>query len=157
MKLLNAGTEIADLKLLDSKGQEVNIRDITRSLTLLYFYPKAMTPGCTTQACLIRDGKDLLLEHNLDVYGISCDPPARLEKFIHRDNLNFPLLSDPDHQICSYFGAWGPKKLCGREYEGIYRVSFLVKNNRILANFPGVKPKEHLDLILAWLADHPQG
>ncbi len=154
MELLKVGSELENLSLLDSTGKEVKLLDITKSLTLLYFYPKAMTPGCTTQACCLRDGIKTIEEHRLKIYGISCDAPAKLQKFIARDNLNFPLLSDADHKVCTYFGAWGPKKLAGRDYEGIYRVSFLIQDGKVLANFPKVKPMEHLDMIIKWIDEH---
>lgn len=156
MELLAVNTEIQDFSLFNKDNQEVKLLDITSGLTLLYFYPKAMTPGCTNQACDIRDRHQELSKLGITVYGISCDSPERLQKFITKENLNFTLLSDPEHKLCSYFGAWGPKKLAGREYEGIYRVSFLIKNHKILANFPKVKPKEHVEMILTWMTSNKQ-
>ena len=91
---------------------------------LVYFYPKALTPGCTTQACGLRDSKSELDELGLVVLGISPDTPKKLAQFIEKKALNFTLLSDPDHKIAEKFGVWGEKKFMGKTYDGIHRISF---------------------------------
>lgn len=154
MALLNIGDNVPDLNLLDQSGNSVSLKEITKNLTLIYFYPKAMTSGCTTQACGIRDGESELKSKNISVYGVSPDAPKKLQKFIERDNLNFTLLADENHEACEQFGVWGLKKMCDKEYYGVNRISFLAKDNKIVAVFPKVKPKEHLDMILKYVEEH---
>ncbi len=151
MALLQTGETISDFTLLDQDGNGHSLAELSQKLILLYFYPKVMTPGCTTQACLIRDTQTEISKRGLTVIGISCDAPARLKKFQEKEQLNFMLLSDPDHSVCSYFGVWGKKKMAGREYEGIHRSSFLICDGRILASFPKISPKTHLTEIFTWM------
>jgi peroxiredoxin Q/BCP len=155
MALLETGETVADFKLMDQEENEHSLSDLCEKLTLLYFYPRAMTPGCTTQACIIRDSSAEISKRGLTVIGISCDAPAKLKKFKEKEHLDFMLLSDPDHKVCSYFGVWGKKKMAGREYEGIYRSSFIIDKGRILASFPKVSPKTHLTEIFNWLDANP--
>ncbi|MDD6177733.1 MAG: thioredoxin-dependent thiol peroxidase [Ruminobacter sp.] len=151
MELIAPNSKVPELSLLNQDSKEVKLSDITKGLTLLYFYPKALTSGCTTQACGIRDGIEELKKRGITVYGISPDKPEKLQKFIEKENLNFTLLSDPENKVSQAFGAYGLKKMCGREYMGVYRVSFIAKDNKIVTNFPKVKPKEHLDMVLRYL------
>ncbi len=151
MDLLAPNMAVPQLTLLNQDSQEIQLADISKGLTLLYFYPKALTSGCTTQACALRDGIQELQDANLTVYGVSPDKPEKLKRFIEKENLNFTLLSDPEFEVAKAFGAYGLKKMCGHEYYGVYRVSFLLKDGVVLANFPKVKPKEHLDMILNYL------
>lgn len=113
-------------------GEVVNLSDFLGKKIVLYFYPKAMTPGCTTQACGIRDSRNDFTELNTVVLGVSPDAPARLQKFIERDELNFDLLSDENHQIAEQYGVWGLKKFMGREYDGIHRISFIIDEQGVL-------------------------
>ncbi len=116
---------------------------------VLYFYPKAMTPGCTTQACGIRDSKSEFEALNTVVLGISPDAPERLQKFIDRDNLNFDLLADEDHAIADAYGVWGLKKFMGREYDGIHRITFILNEKGVLKHVMSkVKTKSHHDDVL---------
>lgn len=110
MQTLQAGTPAPDVTLLDQDGKEVSIKDFKGKKVLFYFYPKAMTPGCTVQAQGLRDIKAELDAHNVVVLGVSIDPVKRLGKFIERDELNFTLLSDEDHSAADQFGVWGEKK-----------------------------------------------
>ncbi|MBQ8707673.1 MAG: thioredoxin-dependent thiol peroxidase [Succinivibrionaceae bacterium] len=151
MDMKKIGDRIAEFTLVDQNGQPQSLAGLCSGLTLLYFYPKAMTPGCTAQACSLRDARAELDQRGLKVVGISCDAPPRLKRFQEKENLNFTLLSDPDHTLCSFFGVWGPKKLAGREYEGVHRTSFLVQDGIVKAVFPKVKPKNHLDEIVKYL------
>ncbi len=151
MELLAVGQEIPDLILFNQNNEACQLTALCAGTTLLYFYPKAMTSGCTTQACALRDGMAQLQALNVKVYGISPDKPEKLSQFIAKENLNFSLLSDNELIAGKAFGAYGPKKMYGREYLGMYRVSFLVQDGKIIANFPKVKPKEHLAMILKWL------
>ena len=137
-KLMNQDEEIVDLKSF--KGQTV----------VLYFYPKAMTPGCTTQACGIRDSKKALAKANTVVFGISPDAPLKLKKFIEKEKLNFDLLSDPDHAVADMYGVWGLKKFMGKEYMGIKRITFIIDEEGNLKHImDNVKTKGHHDDVLS--------
>jgi len=117
---------------------------------VLYFYPKAMTPGCTTQACGLRDSKSKLTRAGIVVLGVSPDPVSRLEKFIQRDKLNFDLLSDEDHAVADKYGVWGLKKFMGREYMGINRRTFIIgQNGKLQHVMEKVNTKTHHDDVLA--------
>jgi len=119
---------------------------------LVYFYPKALTPGCTTQACGLRDSKSELDELGLVVLGISPDTPKKLAQFIEKKALNFTLLSDPDHKIAEKFGVWGEKKFMGKTYDGIHRISFLIdENGKIIHVFDKFKTTEHHQVIVDYL------
>lgn len=109
MNTLQAGTPAPAFSLLDQDGNTVSLNDFAGKKVLVYFYPKAMTPGCTVQAHGLRDSQQQLQDLNVVVLGISIDPVKRLGKFIERDNLNFTLLSDEDHAVAEQFGVWGEK------------------------------------------------
>ena len=141
--------------LPDQNGQTVSLKDFRGSKNVLvYFYPRAMTPGCTVQACGLRDVKAELEALDTVVLAISPDPVKRLHKFAERDGLNFTLLSDEDHAVADSYGAWGPKKFMGREFDGILRTSFLInKEGRLVHVIDKVKTKTHHDDVLALLKD----
>lgn len=142
--LKNQSGEIVSLK--DFKGQK-NV--------VLYFYPKASTPGCTTQACGLRDVMAEFDRLDTVVLGVSPDQPAALQRFIDKQNLNFDLLSDPDHAVADKYGAWGPKKFMGREYEGILRTSFLIdKQGKLRHILDKVKTKTHDQEVLAYVQEN---
>ena len=126
MKTLTAGTPAPAFTLLNQDNQPVSLADFKGKKVLAYFYPKAMTPGCTVQACGLRDSKAELDALNVVVLGISIDPVKRLPKFIERDNLNFTLLSDEDHAVALSYGAWGEKLVNGEVTEGIVRSTVVV-------------------------------
>lgn len=142
--------------LLNHRGEKVSLRDFRDKTNLvIYFYPKAMTPGCTVQACGIRDGSKDFKKLNTVVLGISPDPVARLKKFAERDQLNFDLLADEDHQVADKYGVWGPKKFMGREYDGIHRTTFIVgKDGRLKHIFDKVKTKTHHQDVQQWIQEH---
>jgi thioredoxin-dependent peroxiredoxin len=121
---LTPGNEAPDFTLLDAGGTEVSLGDFRGRKVLVYFYPKADTPGCTKQACGLRDALPDI--GDAAVVGISPDKPAALERFDTKYGLGFPLLSDPDHAVAEAFGVWGEKKNYGRTYMGIIRSAFLV-------------------------------
>lgn len=123
---LNVGDVAPDFTLLDQNGNQVSLHNFMGRNVVVYFYPKAMTPGCTVQACSLRDAEAELRDANIVVLGISADPVKSLKKFEDRDKLNFTLLSDPDHKVIEAYGSWGPKKFMGREFDGILRQSFLI-------------------------------
>jgi len=129
--------------LPDQHGRRVSLEDFAGRRVLIYFYPKADTPGCTTQARAVHDAKDDLDALDAEVVGISPDPVEDQRTFDEKYDLGFPLLSDPDHAIAEAYGAWGTKKLYGKEYDGVIRSSFLVdEQGRIAGAWPKVTPKE---------------
>ena len=142
--------------LKDQDGITVNLKDFKGvKNVVLYFYPKAKTPGCTVQACGIRDSKKAFDKIDTVVLGVSPDPVAKLKKFEENPRkeegaLNFTLLSDEDHSIADKYGAWGPKKFMGREYDGILRSTFIIgKDGRLKHIMAKVNTKTHHDDVLA--------
>lgn len=150
MKTLVEGDNAPLFTLKDENEQEIKLADfIGKKQVLVYFYPKAMTPGCTVQAQGLRDNKAALDALNTQVFGISPDEPKKLNKFCQRDELNFSLLSDPDHSVADAFGVWGLKKFMGREYDGIHRLSFLIGlDGKISHVFNKFKTKDHHQVVL---------
>lgn len=145
MQTVQAGQAAPTFSLLDQDGQSVSLSDFRdQSYVLLYFYPRAMTPGCTIQACALRDHQADYLEHKIKILGISPDPVSRLKKFQDKENLNFTLLADPDHAVAEKYGVWGPKKFMGRVSDGIHRISFLIDSQgQIQHVFAKVATKTH--------------
>lgn len=150
MKTLSIGDAAPLFSLKDEGEQLVNLADlIGKQQVLVYFYPKAMTPGCTVQAQGLRDIQAELKQLNTKVFGISPDEPKRLAKFCQRDELNFTLLSDVDHSVADAFGVWGLKKFMGKEYDGIHRLSFLIGlDGKISHVFNKFKTKTHHEVVL---------
>lgn len=152
MNTLQVGDTAPSFELLDENEKLVKLSDFigpAGKKVLVYFYPKAMTPGCTVQAQNLRDVKDALAENNTVVFGISPDEPKRLAKFCERDSLNFTLLSDVDHKVADDFGVWGLKKFMGKEYDGIHRLSFLIgTDGKISHVFNKFKTKDHHEVVL---------
>ena len=139
---------------LDQAGNKIKLSDFKGQKVVLYFYPKAMTPGCTTQACGIRDTEAEFKQANAVILGISPDAPERLQRFVDKQELNFTLLSDEDHSIADKYGVWGLKKFMGREFMGIHRVTFIIDEKGKLAHVMAkVKTKSHHDDVLAILND----
>ncbi|RJG49093.1 thioredoxin-dependent thiol peroxidase [Motilimonas pumila] len=152
MQTLVAGDKAPVFSLLNQNNETINLADLKGKKVLAYFYPKAMTPGCTTQACGLRDHQAQWQQHNLVVFGVSPDATKRLHKFIERDQLNFDLLSDEDHQIADAFGVWGRKKFMGKEYDGIHRISFLINEEGVIEHvFNKFKTKEHHQVVMDYL------
>ncbi|OHT86962.1 thioredoxin-dependent thiol peroxidase [Mycobacteroides saopaulense] len=125
-KRLEVGDKAPAFTLLDADGEKVSLSSYKGRKVIIYFYPAAMTPGCTKQACDFRDSLAELNEAGLDVIGISPDKPEKLAKFRERDGVNFPLLSDPDKTTLTAYGAFGEKKLYGKIVEGVIRSTFVV-------------------------------
>ncbi|MBM4940506.1 thioredoxin-dependent thiol peroxidase [Vibrio parahaemolyticus] len=155
MNTLTAGSPAPAFSLLDQDGNTVTLDDFKGKKVLFYFYPKAMTPGCTTQAKGLRDVKAGLDAHNVVVLGVSIDPVKRLGKFIERDELNFTLLSDEDHAVAEQFGAWGEKKFMGKVYDGLHRISFLINEEGVIEHvFNKFKTKDHHEVVLNYLNEN---
>ncbi len=143
MAKLNPGEPAPDFELENQEGRKIKLSDFRGRKVLLYFYPKADTPGCTKQACAIRDARAELAGLGVASLGISPDRPAAQQKFDNKYGLGFPLLSDPDHAVASAYGAWGEKSRYGRTVKGIIRSSFLIdENGRIIRAWYQVKPEE---------------
>jgi len=156
MAFSEVGTPASDFSLFNQRGEKVSLADF-RGLknVLLYFYPKAMTPGCTVQACGIRDSKDQFAELDTVVMAVSPDSVDRLVKFEDKQELNFTLLSDEDHQVTESYGAWDMKKFMGREYMGVLRSTFVIGKDGLIKHvMPKVKTKTHHDDALAWIKEN---
>ncbi len=153
---LEIGKAAPAFKLENQDGELVSLKDFKgESIVVLYFYPKAMTPGCTTQACGIRDSKKKLSAADVIVLGVSPDPVKSLLKFREKESLNFDLLSDPEHKVAEAYGAWGMKKLYGREYEGLIRSTFIIgKDGKLKHIMPKVNTKTHHDDVLNWIKEN---
>lgn len=157
MAIASIGSQAPDFSLPDQNGDPVSLQALRGKTVVLYFYPKAMTPGCTVQACGIRDSRAAFAQREVVVLGVSPDAPKRLAKFAQKENLDFTLLGDEDHAIADAYGVWGPKKFMGRVFDGIHRVTFIIgKDGRIRHVMPKVKTASHHDDVLAWLDAHPE-
>jgi len=155
MNTLKAGDKAPQFTLPNADDASIELAALLKQgRVLVYFYPKAMTPGCTVQAQQLRDHQQQLQQHGVQVVGISTDEPKRLAKFTERDQLNFTLLSDVDHQVAEAFGVWGRKKFMGREYDGLHRISFLIKQDGTIDHvFDKFKTKDHHQVVLDYLAE----
>lgn len=130
---LEPGTPAPDFALLDQDSSRVSLADLRGRRVILYFYPAAMTPGCTTEACDFRDSISSLQGAGYTVIGVSRDEPEKLRAFRERDGLTFPLLSDPDHAVHSAYGAWGEKTNYGKVVEGVIRSTFVIDEDGTIA------------------------
>jgi peroxiredoxin Q/BCP len=155
-KTVQIGKAAPAFSLLNQDGEKVSLKDYKgEKNVVLYFYPKAMTPGCTTQACGIRDSQRKFQAIDTVVLGISPDRETSLVKFREKERLNFPLLSDPDHKVAEAYGAWGMKKLYGREYEGLIRSTYIIgKDGKLKYALPKVNTKTHHEDVLKWIKDN---
>jgi len=143
MARLKVGDKAPSFSLVDQNGRQVSLEDFRGTRLLLYFYPKADTPGCTRQACSVRDAAESLQEAGAAPVGISPDAPQALKRFDDKYDLRFPLLSDPDHQVAEAYGVWGVKSRSGKSYEGIIRSSFLIDEDGYLVQATyDVKPED---------------
>lgn len=150
MSFPKIGNKAPAFTLQNQQGESVKLSDFKGKKVVLYFYPKAMTPGCTTQACALRDVNTEYEEANIVVLGVSPDAPQRLKKFEDKHDLNFTLLSDEDHGIAEKYGVWGLKKFMGREFMGILRTTFIInEEGRLTHIMDKVKTKTHHDDVMA--------
>lgn len=156
MALPKIGNLAPAFTLLNQDGEKVSLKDFKgKKNVVLYFYPKAMTPGCTVQACGIRDSKKDFEKLDTVVLGVSPDEPKRLVKFIERDGLNFTLLSDPDHVITEKYGVWDLKKFMGKEFMGVLRTTFVInKEGKLVYIMDKVKTKSHHDDVKNWIKEN---
>lgn len=147
MTTLQKGDAAPAFSLADQEGNTVSLADFAgKSRVVLYFYPKAMTPGCTIQAQGLRDSSEGLAKRDAVAIGVSPDPVKRLKKFEEKEDLNFTLLADEDHAVARAYGVWGLKKFMGREYMGVHRVTFVIDKDGSIAHvMDKVKTKTHHD------------
>lgn len=149
MTTLSIGDKAPDFNGRNEKGDIINLSDYKGKRLVLYFYPKDMTPGCTTQSCNLRDNYSLLKEKGFEIIGVSADDEKRHVKFIEKHELPFHLIADVDKKIINDYGVWGPKKFMGKEYDGINRTTYVIDGDgKIEAIFNKVKTKAHAEQIL---------
>ena len=144
MPVPSVGEEAPDFELLDDAGQKVRLSDLRGQRVVLYFYPRADTPGCTKEACSFRDSFEAYQRKGTVILGVSPDTVQKQAKFKSKFELPFSLLADADHRVSEAYGVWGLKKFMGKEYMGVARTTFLVgADGKILRVFEGVKPEGH--------------
>jgi thioredoxin-dependent peroxiredoxin len=152
--VLAPGDTAPDFTLPDQNGEELTLSELRGVTVVLYFYPRADTPGCTTQACGVRDRGADYEAAGARVIGVSPDEPEALKKFAAKYDLDFTLLADPDHSVAEAYGAWGEKSMYGKKYMGILRNTYVIDpDGRIAKVLPKVQPKKHDALVLAALAE----
>lgn len=141
---IQAGIPAPDFSLPDEDGKVRNLADYRGKPVVLYFYPKDDTPGCTQEACNFRDDYSQYEKAGVTIVGVSPDSPKKHTKFKQKYGLPFTLLADEQHQVCELYQVWGRKKMMGREYDGVFRTTFLLDaEGKILKVFENVKPAEH--------------
>lgn len=146
--------EAPDFTLLNENGEPVSLSNFRGKKVILYFYPKDMTPGCTTEACDFRDHHESFADLNAVILGVSGDSAERHKKFIEKYNLPFTLLVDENHEVCKKYGVWVLKKNFGKEYMGIERSTFLIdENGIIMKEWRKVRVKDHIKEVLQYLRD----
>lgn len=149
MTTLNAGDKAPDFSAEDQDGNIINLSDFKGKKLVLFFYPKASTPGCTAEACNLRDNWEQFQEKGYEIVGVSADSKEKQKKFKEKYKLPFPLLADEDKKVINAFGVWGPKKFMGKEYDGIHRTTFVIDEEGNIEDVIGkVKTKEHAEQIL---------
>ncbi len=149
--MMTVGSKVPDLLGVDASGAEVRLSDFPGKKVALYFYPKDNTSGCTAQACNLRDNYGQLLESGYQVVGVSVDDAASHKKFIAKNSLPFPLISDTDHKLVEEFGVWGEKSMYGRKYMGTFRTTFIISPDGVVERIitpKEVKTKDHASQIM---------
>lgn len=147
--LLKVGDTVPTLTVQNQAGEDVSLSDYQGKKLIIFFYPKASSPSCTKEACSLRDGYDSLRELGYEILGVSPDNPKPLQNFINKQRLNYPLLSDPNHELTQAFGAWGEKSMRGKTYMGLLRTTFLVDEDGAITHvIPKVTTKDHANQIL---------
>jgi peroxiredoxin Q/BCP len=150
--ILKDNTRAPDFTLLDETGKPQKLSDYRGKTVLLYFYPKDDTPGCTTEACSFRDNYSAYQNAGVTILGVSPDTSKSHAKFKEKYHLPFALLADDGHKVCELYGVWGKKKLVGREYDGVFRTTFLIDPKGVITKvFEDVKPAEHSAEVLAFV------
>ncbi len=149
MNTLKAGDKVPNFTANDQDGNSISFSDYKGKRLIVFFYPKASTPGCIMEACNLRDNYEVLQEQGYELLGVSADSEKRQTNFRNRYKFPFPLLADEDKAVINSFGVWGPKKFMGREYDGIHRKTFVIDvNGTVERVIDKVKTKHHSDQIL---------
>lgn len=149
MALLKTGDKAPAFEVVDQDGNPISLKDYSGQKLVLYFYPKDDTPGCTAEACNLRDNYTLLLKKGYEIVGVSADDERSHKKFIEKYVLPFPLIPDKDKKILKAYGAWGKKNLYGKEYDGILRTTYVISEKGIIEKvFSKVDTKNHTEQIL---------
>mgnify|MGYP000229938540 CR=1 FL=1 len=149
MKTLKIGDKVPNFTSINDQGETVSLSDYKGKKLVVFFYPKASTPGCTVEACNLRDNYKVLQEKGYELLGVSADSVKRQVSFKNKYEFPFPLLADEDKTVINAFGVWGPKKFMGKEYDGIHRMTFLVDEQGVVEHvIAKVKTKEHAAQIL---------
>jgi thioredoxin-dependent peroxiredoxin len=149
MTSLKVGDTAPHFEAKDQEGNTIKLSDYSGKKLVLFFYPKASTPGCTAEACNLSDNYQTFISKGYDVLGVSADSAKRQQNFINKNELKFALLADEDKAVINAFGVWGPKKFMGKEYDGIHRTTFVIDENGLIEEvISKVKTKEHTAQIL---------
>lgn len=149
MTTLKIGDKAPDFSGTDQNGSTVELKDFIGKKVVLFFYPKASTPGCTAEACDLQNNMDRFVAQNYQVIGVSADSQKRQLNFAMKNNLQYPLIADEDKIIINAYGVWGPKKFMGREFDGIHRTTFIIDEKGYIKNIiTKVKTKEHTAQIM---------
>ncbi|HZH70566.1 MAG TPA: thioredoxin-dependent thiol peroxidase [Flavobacteriaceae bacterium] len=149
MKTLQQGDKVPAFTAKDHDGNSISLTDYTGKKLVVFFYPKASTPGCTAEACNLRDHYKELKDRGYELLGVSADSQKRQKNFREKYNFPFPLLADEDKKVIEAFGVWGPKKFMGREFDGIHRTTFVIDEKGVVERvISKVKTKDHAAQIL---------
>ena len=149
MNILKVGDKAPNFQSKDHQGIDRKLNDYYGKKLVVFFYPKASTPGCTSQACNLRDNYHTFQANGYEILGVSADSEKRQKNFATKYDLPFPLLADEDHSVLNAFGVWGPKKFMGREYDGIHRTTFVIGADGVIEEvISKVKTKDHSAQIL---------
>ncbi len=146
---LKKGDKAPNFSALDQDGNTISLEDYKGKKLVVFFYPKASTPGCTAEACNLRDNYQTFLNQGYEIIGVSADSAKRQQNFRNKHELPYPLLADEDKKVIEAFGVWGPKKFMGREYDGIHRSTFVIDEKGVISEvIVKVKTKDHASQIL---------
>ncbi len=149
MNTLKIGDKAPQFEALDSQGNTIKLSNYSGKKLVVFFYPKASTPGCTMEACNLRDNYNRFLDAGYEIIGVSADSAKRQQNFKDKKELPFPLLADEDKTVINAFGVWGEKKFMGRTYDGIHRITFIINEEGIIEDvITKVKTKQHAAQIL---------
>lgn len=153
--MIAVGQPAADFSLLDQQGKNHTLQDLKGRHTLIYFYPKDDTPGCTAQACALRDNLEELKADGIDVIGVSADNVESHKKFAAKYNLPFPVLADTEKEMIEAYGAWGERNMYGRKFMGIIRSAALIGPDlTVEAHWPKIQPLKTVSTVRDWMRDH---
>lgn len=149
MNTINEGEKAPQFEGKDQNGNTIRLSDFKGKKLVLYFYPKDDTPGCTKEACNLRDNYQALKDQGIEIIGVSADTESKHQKFIDKYDLPFPLIADTEKEIIQAFGVWGEKKFMGKTYDGIHRITFAIdENGNVIKRFDKVKTADHAAQIL---------